>query len=313
VNGLSIVIPSYNSAAMTLETCRAAIAAAPDAEVIVVDDASTDGTFELLRGEVRVVRLDVNRRFGGAANAGVAASRGEIVLLLNSDARVDRDAIAALLDAFASDERLGIAGARLLNPDGTPQWSGGPVPTIPWLVVMVSGTASFLRWRTGASPVRTAEGVCPPYDIGWVSGAAMAFRREAWEPFRETYRFYAQDVEFCVRARSRGWRVRLIEAARVTHIGGATLPQNPALLWLDLLTWGRTHYGRAWAAFARVSMCAAAMLRIAARRVRGLPADVYVAALRQLFVEREEVASEAVGRIAPLDEPPPGVADRTRS
>src|ERR1700743_1127296 len=86
---LSIVIPTFNTAAMTLGCGRAVLAARPErCELIIVDDASTDETPALLRAELPealTITLAQNRRFSGAANAGVAASRGEIVLLLNSD------------------------------------------------------------------------------------------------------------------------------------------------------------------------------------------------------------------------------------
>jgi len=304
---ISIVIPTFNTAAMTLATCRAAIAAAPPAtEVIVVDDASTDDTEALFAGElpgVRVVRLEKNRRFAGAANAGVAIARGAIVLLLNSDAVVEGNALTTLLTAFETDAHLGVAGARLLDADGTPRWSGGPRPALAWLVVLAGGFARLLpqRWRTsgGAS-------------VYWVTGAAMAFRREVWRvagPLNETYRFYAQDLEFCVRARAAGWDVRIVEEARVVHDGGATLrawrgvadlPHDPALLWLDLLTWGRSHHGRAWAIAARALMCTAALMRITVRRMREVllrgdarsrsrsATAAYANALRQLLGEREQ-------------------------
>lgn len=319
---LSIVIPTFNTAAMTLTCCRAALAAAPDAEIIVADDASTDDTAELLRAgapEVVVVRLENNRRFAGAANVGVAASNGRVVLLLNSDTIIDAGAIAALLHAFTADERLGIAGARLIHADGTPQWSGGPLPTLLWLMVMVNGSARFLPRRA------STRGHA---DVAWVSGAAMAFRRETWEsvgPLRESYRFYAQDLDFCARARAAGWGVRIVEEARVVHDGGATmrpwrdvaeLPHDPALLWLDLLTWGRQHYGRAWAMLALPAVCAAAFVRIAMRRILRSPrsaTDAYAAALRQLLVERQQIAGKGIARVARLDEPSRGVTDRPGS
>lgn len=303
---LSIVIPTFNTAQMTLATCRAALAAAPPAtEVIVVDDASTDETRALLARElpaVRVLAMRTNVRFAGAANAGVAEAHGALVLLLNSDAVVTPDALTALMAEFARDARLGVAGARLLNADGSPQWSGGALPTLAWMAVLAGGFAPLLPRR------RLSPGGA---NVAWVSGAAMAFRREVWEsagPLRESYRFYAQDLDFCVRARAAGWDVRLVENARVMHAGGVSLrqwrdvselPHDPALLWPDLLTWGRAHHGRAWGAAARLLMIPAACVRIAARRARELllrgeeralsrsATTAYLAALRQLFVERE--------------------------
>src|SRR5882672_2037249 len=146
---LSVVIPTFNTAPMTLRCCRAVLASLPpESEVIVADDGSTDGTAELLAREapsVQVVRLETNRGFAPAANRGVAASRGNIILLLNSDAIVDTDALTALLDAFDADPKLGVAGARLFNPDRTPQWSGGAAPTLAWMIGVVSGAGHLAR------------------------------------------------------------------------------------------------------------------------------------------------------------------------
>ena len=326
----SVVIPTFNTAQLTLECWRAVKAD----EVVVVDDASTDGTSEFLRKHgVNVLRLDVNRGFAGAANAGVAQARGDLVLLLNSDAIVEPGAIESLTKAFDADPRLGIAGAQLLHPDGTPQWSAGPVPTLPWILVVISGAAHF--WSAAAKPPLSKAAALPPHSEMWVTGAAMAFRREVWNaigPLRETYRFYAQDLDFCIRAGDAGWRVRVIEEARVTHRGGASvqqwrgidLPHDPALLWLDLLAWGRSRYGRAWATVAVPLACIAALLRIGARKLRERTlrgearehsrsqTAVYVAALQQLFKERKQLAREDVGRVPLEDEPPTGLADRPR-
>ncbi|HET7434361.1 MAG TPA: glycosyltransferase family 2 protein [Thermoanaerobaculia bacterium] len=261
---LSVVIPTYDTAAMTLRCCRAVLASMPDCEVIVADDASRDGTAELLAREVpqvRVVRLDENRGFATAANRGLAESTADIMLLLNSDAIVEPDALRALLQAFDADAQLGIAGARLLNADGSPQWSGGRTPTLPWLIGVVSGLGPLFkrRKRASASP-----------NMDWVSGAAMAFRRAVWRdtgPLSERFLFYCQDLDFCLRARENGWRIALIEAAHVRHDLGATVAHNsplhhdPERLWPDLLTWCSSHYGKAWTKRARPILLLTAALR----------------------------------------------------
>jgi N-acetylglucosaminyl-diphospho-decaprenol L-rhamnosyltransferase len=243
--GLTIVIPTFNTASMTLGCCRAVLASMPaSTEVIVVDDGSTDGTASMMPAGVRVMRLETNRGFATAANRGVAEASGEIVLLLNSDAVVQAGALQAFVDAFASDARLGVAGAQLLNEDGTPQWSAGPTPTLAWMIAAVSGLGRH------AKRLRHNDG---PRKIDWVSGAAMAFRREAWNPLNETFLFYCQDLEFCLRAAKAGWGVRVIDEARVVHGLGKTIGgQDRETLRRDLLTWGKSHYGRAWWLFARI-------------------------------------------------------------
>jgi N-acetylglucosaminyl-diphospho-decaprenol L-rhamnosyltransferase len=273
VTELSVVIPTFNTAELTLRCCRAVLASLPPgSEVIVADDGSTDGTSELLARDapaVRIVRLDANGGFAPAANRGVAASLGRIILLLNSDAIVDADALAAFLAAFAADSKLGVAGARLLNPDRTPQWSGGATPTLAWMIGVVSGAGHLARF------VRR-RGVRVQRDVDWVSGAAMAFRREVWDaagPLDERFRFYCQDIEFCLRARDAGWRVSVIDAARVVHTIGGTiaaetsLQHDPARLWPDLLTWGGRRYGNRWMFVARITLILSAVIRIAARAI----------------------------------------------
>jgi GT2 family glycosyltransferase len=272
---LSIVIPTYNTATMTLACCRAALAASDSAEVIVVDDGSSDGTAGLLAHEVprvRIVRLEENRGYAVAANQGVAAAGGSIILLLNSDALIDEQALAALLAAFESDPKLGIAGAQLVGTDGAPQWSGGRTPTLTWIAGVVSGAGQLARLvrRRAAQPQ-------PQREVDWVSGAAMAFRRQVWSeagPLDEGFLFYCQDISFCLRAGAAGWRVKIISDARVVHALGGTvagdsaLRHDPERLWIDLLNWGGAHYGRAWFLFTRIVLTAVAWLRIIGRKLR---------------------------------------------
>jgi GT2 family glycosyltransferase len=270
---LSIVIPTFNTAAMTLRCCDAVLASMPEGtEVIVVDDGSTDDTASRIRMErsaVSLVRLEKNRGFANAANAGVDAAHGDLILLLNSDAFVETDALPAFLEAFARDPALGVAGAQLLNEDGSPQWSGGPTPTLLWMAGVVSGAGSLARLlRRGRTDRKRT--------VDWVSGAAMAFRRETWEvagPLDDRFRFYCQDIEFCLRARDRGWRVDLIPAARVRHglgktiAGGNLLQHDPGRLWSDLVLWGSLHYGPVWSQFARLALFGIGMGRVVMRTI----------------------------------------------
>jgi GT2 family glycosyltransferase len=268
---LSVVIPTFNTASMTLRCCRAVLASMPaGTEVIVADDGSRDGTAELLGREapgVTVVRLASNRGFAPAANRGAGAATGRIILLLNSDAIVEEGALQAIVAAFDAAPTLGVAGARLMNEDGTPQWSGGGTPTLPWMIGVVSGAGRFARFFRRRR--HRQECLC---GVDWVSGAAMAIRREVWDatgPLDERFRFYCQDIELCVRARKAGWRVAVVENARVVHAIGGTvagsdlLRHDPERLWPDLLDWGAGYYGRRWSAVARIVLVCVAWMRVA--------------------------------------------------
>jgi len=288
---LSVVVPTYNTAAMTLRCCHEVLASMPEStEVIVVDDGSSDDTAALLAREapaVRILRLETNSGFAGAANAGVAAAHGDVILLLNSDALVEGDALRAIVGAFENEPRLGVAGARLLNEDGTPQWSGGATPTLPWMIGVVSGAGPLAGLFRRRNANRTRQ-------VDWVSGAALAFRRGVWTdagPLNERFLFYCQDIDFCLRARDAGWNLRIVEEARVTHGLGRTvsagnpLRHDPARLWPDLLAWGSAYYGKRWAARARAVLVTVAALRVAWRKLRlrrGATTDALVLAMRRL-------------------------------
>lgn len=298
---LSVVVPTHDTRELVLACLRALAPELPDdAEVIVVDDGGRDDTATAIATAfpfVRVLRHATTRGFTAAANAGLAAATGRILLLLNSDAEVAPGAVAALLAAFDRAPGLGIAGAALVSPDGSPQWSGGPLPTPRWLFALASGVATTLARVPGYRRIRPAagHGTAP---IAWVSGAALAVGAEAWRivgPLDERFRLYAQDLDLCRRARAAGFEVAIVPDARVVHRGGATIgrlagatstAQEPALLWNDLLRAIAKHDGVAAERRARRALRAGAALRIAVRVV----ATPFVAAVRRATWRRDTAA-----------------------
>ena len=285
---LSVVIPTHDTRDLTLRCLDALFASPPPAcEVIVVDDASGDGTAEAALARhpgIVVLRNERPERFTRSVNRGLARAAGEILLLLNSDTEVEPGGLEHLLAAFARQPRLGIAGGLLHYPDGSPQWSGGREPSPVWFFVLGSGLPRLLQrlpFYRRAKPLAPTR----PIRVDWVTGAAMAIRRAAWEaagPFDEGFRFYAQDLDFCLRAARAGWRTEVRPELRVLHHHGATIErapgaarhQNPELLWSDLLRWARKHHGERWAGRAETALRAGGALRLVSRRLAGpfLPA-----------------------------------------
>ena len=270
---LSIVIPTHDTRELTLR-CLDSLQGSPGVEVILVDDASRDGTAEAVAArhpEVAVLRNEEPARFTRSANRGLARASGEILLLLNSDTEVEPGGLARLVEIFAREPELGIAGALLHYPDGSPQWSGGREPSLAWFFALTSGLPRLLE----RLPLyRRSRPLAPerPLEVDWVTGAAMAFRRAVWEvvgPLDEGFQFYAQDLDFCLRARRAGWRIEVRPEVRVLHHHGATIGraagarghQHPELLWSDLLRWARKHRGPAWAARAEIALRTGARLR----------------------------------------------------
>lgn len=281
---ISVVVPTHDTCALTL-ACLESVEAAGTAgvETILVDDASSDGTAEAVGARFPALRVLRNARplgFTASANRGLGAAEGEILLLLNSDTAVGTGAWEVLEAAFRQHGSLGVVGAALSFPDGTPQWSGGPFPSLPWLFVLGSGMAPYLARIPGVRVVRPVSGV-EGGPVDWVTGAAMAFRREIWEtlgPFHEGFRFYGQDLDFCARVRQAGWEVSVVAGFRVEHHQGATIGrkvdaagrQSPERLWRDLLLWAWKHRGRRWAKRAASVLRAGGGLRLASRFLLGL-------------------------------------------
>jgi GT2 family glycosyltransferase len=222
-----------------------------------------------------VLRNETPLRFTRSANLGLARARGEIFLLLNSDTEVEPGGLGRLLAVFAREPRLGIAGALLHYPDGSPQWSGGGAPSPAWFFALSSGLPSLFARLPLYRRLKPLDSPGPAR-VDWVTGAAMAFRRAVWDavgPLDEGFRFYAQDLDFCLRARRAGWEAAVRPELRVLHHHGATIGaapgarrrQHPEMLWSDLLRWARKHHGRAWAARAEAALRAGGALRLGSR------------------------------------------------
>lgn len=279
---LSIVIPTHDTRELTLRCLDSVLlAGAEPGRIVVVDDGGSDGTAEAVAARspaVSVLRNDTAQGFTRAANRGVSASDGDLVLLLNSDTEIGEEGLRRLVAAFSRRGDLGVGGAVLVYPDGRPQWNGGAAPTVPWMLALGSGLPRLLgrlrRYRSAHPAGRVGS-------VEWVTGAALALRRAVWEevgPFDPRFRFYAQDLDLCVRAGRAGWAVAVLEDVRVVHHHGATirrqatggqLDENPELLWTDLLRWWEKERGPGAKRLAASALLAGGLGRLAARAVAG--------------------------------------------
>lgn len=315
---LSIVIPTHQTRELTLACLASVVDQAPWAEILVVDDASTDGTAEAIAERypgVHLVRQAACTGFTASVNRGLRAAHHDILLVLNSDTELLPGSLAALVEGFRARDRLGIAGGQLAYPDGTPQWSGGHKPGLAWLLLLAAGLPPLLARLPGYRRLRPVRGHGGG-GIDWVSGAAMALRREAWEsvgPFDERFRFYAQDLDFCLRAKEAGWRVAILPDFRVVHHHGATIGRqgatiagaDPQVLWTDLARWAEKRRPGGWARRARRALQIGARLRILCRRglTPFLP-PVRRAAFRA-HTEVLRIAERALGKVAEVASTPP--------
>jgi N-acetylglucosaminyl-diphospho-decaprenol L-rhamnosyltransferase len=234
---ISIVIVAYNSGEF-LRRCLAALGSGHD-EIVVVDNGSPEGAPELPRESVRLIRQARNDGFGSAANAGVAATSGRWVLLLNPDAWPIEDGLERLVECAEGRPGLGAAGPLLFDTEGQPQRSTirpplGPAPLALWTAFPGLVTGLYGAWRRGTGPLR--RGSVRPAEF--LQGAALMVRRHAFEQvggFDERFFMYGEDADLCARLRDAGWEVQLCESARFEHVGGGSTRSDPERMRVELL------------------------------------------------------------------------------
>lgn len=213
---VSVIIPVHGELAHTLACLRSLAKHGAQApfEVIVVDDASPDASAATLVqvGGMRLLRNAANLGFIGSCNAGAAAARGEFLLFLNNDTQVTPGWLDALLDCFAERADCGIAGSRLVYPDGRLQEAGG--------LVFADGSC----WTTGRFEPRDVPLFRCRREVDYVSGASLMIRRE---PFQRVGGFdaryapaYYEDADLAFAVRRLGLRVYYEPASTVIHCEG---------------------------------------------------------------------------------------------
>ena len=200
----------------------------------VVDNASTDETVEHVTQHkaVQLIRSGRNLGYGGAANLGVRASSEDWIIISNPDVRFMPGAIDALLEVASRWPRAGLLGPKLLTPDGRVYPSARELPSLGrgighavfgWWWPTNPWTAGYRRERE-APRERTA---------GWLSGACLFVRREAFESvggFDESYFMYFEDTDLCERLSAAGWDIVYAPSAVVEHHGAHSTSRNLALM-----------------------------------------------------------------------------------
>jgi GT2 family glycosyltransferase len=232
---VAIVIVSFNAKA-DLEACLASLAAHPPQathDIVVVDNASSDGSLEMVRSRwpsVRAIPAGANVGFGRANNLAIRETTSELILLLNSDTLVPAGAIDRLIAALERVPSAAVAGPRLVDPDGRPELSFGR---------MMSPLNEARQKLLGRLHVRRTPIVATyvdrmlsrPGHPDWVSGACLLVWRadaEAVGLLDERFLMYTEDVDFCAAIRARGRRILFVPGVEVIHRRGRSRQTAPA-------------------------------------------------------------------------------------
>jgi hypothetical protein len=231
---LDIVIVSYN-ARRDLERCLRSLQAAParvPTKVIVVDNASTDGSPDAVRAcrpAPLLIELPENAGFAKGNNAGIRASDGDLILLLNSDTIVPPGALDGLVAALAGDPAAAAVGPRLVDLDGVPELSFGRMIS-PWAEAGQKLLGTLHARGVGPARRLVERWTQARHYPDWVSGAAlMVWRRDAEDVglLDERFFMYTEDVDFCASLRARGHRVLFTPEVTITHVRGRSAASAP--------------------------------------------------------------------------------------
>ncbi|MGH7451559.1 MAG: glycosyltransferase, partial [bacterium] len=233
---VSIIIVSYNVREFlrqSLLSLRKALVEL-SAEIFVVDNASSDGSVDMVRQEFPEVQLIANREnlgFAAANNQALRQARGRLVVLLNPDTVVQEDTFAAIRDFMDTHPDTGMVGCKVLNPDGTLQLACRRSFPTPWVAfTRLSGLSRLFpksRWfgrynLTYLPEDETAE-------VEAISGSFMAVRREALAKvgmLDEAFFLYGEDLDWCFRMRQSGWKIHYFPGTQIVHFKGESAKQS---------------------------------------------------------------------------------------
>lgn len=283
---LSIVIVSWNVSALLavcLESVFSGLRASPDTlqiEVIVVDSASADDTVAMLQArfpQVRLLPQTENLGFTRCNNIGLAAARGRCVLLLNPDTEIVGSALAQMIAFLDANPDVGVIGPHTLNTDGTTQSTRRRFPTVP----LAFFESTWLQPFAPRAMLERYYVVGPPdnavLDVDWVQGSALMARRAVYEQIGgldEGFVMFSEELDWCRRAKSAGWRVVYLGSAQIVHHGGRSTDQVVALRHIHFqrskLRYYHKYHGRFVAQVLRVFLLLNYIWQLALEAFKGL-------------------------------------------
>lgn len=249
---LSIIIVSYNVRYLLLNCVKSIIdtVASIDYEIIIVDNASDDGSAAAVKEAFPQIQVIANREnlgFASANNQGYDASSGNFLLLLNPDTVVKSCAIKSVLEFMKNTPDAGLAACRLLNPDDSLQKSIKYFPTILRNIseILLIDRIFFRRYK------RKTYYASTPTRVDYCVGAFIMVRREAlgkFPLFNSEFFMYAEEKDLAFRLKKSGWNTYFVPFGEVIHYGGASTNQMPKDMYLELyrsnLKYFAINYGR---------------------------------------------------------------------
>jgi GT2 family glycosyltransferase len=239
---VSIIIVSFNTKKLTRETIESVVRNTKgiNYEFLVIDNDSKDGSVEILRELTQKLSMTLienhdNVGFGYANNQGMKKAKGRYLLLLNSDTKVESNVLGEMVGWMDKNPKVGISSCALRNADRTLQGTGGYFPSLfkvfAWMffledIPFLSKIIKPYHPMHPNSPFYKGEELFKKEDErDWLTGAYFLIRREAFKEvgfFDKDYFMYVEEVDYCFRAKEKGWQIRYLPQWDIIHYGGAS-------------------------------------------------------------------------------------------
>jgi GT2 family glycosyltransferase len=251
---VSVVIVTWNGKKYALECLESLRTAHPNLEVIVVDNASTDGTPEAIEAaypEVKLIRNTENLGFAKANNAGIAVASADFVALVNSDVVVPPGCLQKMVQFLKAHSDVGLIGPKMMSPSGGVGQSVNQLPTV-WnyfcfalgLHFVMPNSKAFGGYIMSAYPYNQTEDVEVLTGWFWLSPRAAVTQVGGLD---ERFFMYGEDLDWCYRFRKAGWRIVFFADSEALHYGAASSGQAPVRFYLEMvranLQYFKKHYG----------------------------------------------------------------------
>ncbi len=203
-------------------------------EIIVVDNASDDGSVEMIKEkfpEIILIENKSNVGFGKANNQGLKIAKGKFILLINPDTLVAEDTFVKMIDFFSANPDTGMAGCKILNPDGTLQLACRRSFPGPWTAfTKVSGLSTlFPKSKLFAKYNLTYLDENQTYEVDAISGSFMMLKKEVYEKiggFDEQFFMYGEDLDLCYRIQKAGYKIYYVHTTQIIHYKGESTKRS---------------------------------------------------------------------------------------
>lgn len=233
---LSIIIVNYNVKAF-LQNCLSSILRSTEkinSEIIVVDNASDDGSVELIKKnfpQVKLIESKINLGFSRANNLGLQVAQGRYICLINPDTIVEESTFHEMIKFMNEHPEVGLAGCKILNPDGTFQLACRRSFPTPWVAfTKIVGLSKFFpKSKIFARYNLTYLDENQSYEVDAVSGSFMFLRREVYEKIGgldETFFMYGEDLDYCYRVKKAGFQVYYVHTTQIIHFKGESTKRS---------------------------------------------------------------------------------------